>query len=193
MRNAKTSLAFAVLTVLCLRCFGARSAELPDGAVVGDAEKVSISVHDADIRDVIMALAVTTGNLNVIFGPEVSGKITLNLKDVPSMDAMNAVARTLDFVVIREVNNSMRVMSLAKYCPQLETRIFRVSVSDKPDKDGKSGVETFIEKLKSAQSDYGRNCGKISYDNETHSLTVRDTESALDAMQVLINTLKFAP
>src|SRR5258708_30094297 len=99
MRNATTSLAFAVLTVLCLRCFDALSAELPDGAVVGDAEKVSISVHDADIRDVIMALAVT-GNMNVVVGPEVSGKITLNLKDVPCIEAMNAVARTLDFVVV---------------------------------------------------------------------------------------------
>jgi len=45
-------------------------------------EKVTVRFKDADIRDAIMHLC-DIGGLNVVFHPEVKGKVTCDLKDVP--------------------------------------------------------------------------------------------------------------
>ena len=55
-------------------------------------EKISIKFKDADIRDVIMYLC-KVGGLNVVFHPEVSGKITIDLKDVPWDQALDLVLK----------------------------------------------------------------------------------------------------
>jgi len=55
-------------------------------------EKISIKFKDADIRDVIMYLC-KVGGLNVVFHPEVSGKVTLDLKDVPWDQALDLVLK----------------------------------------------------------------------------------------------------
>jgi len=55
-------------------------------------EKITIKFNDADIRDVIMYLC-RVGGLNVVFHPEVSGKVTLDLKDVPWDQALDLVLK----------------------------------------------------------------------------------------------------
>ena len=55
-------------------------------------EKVTVRFKDADIRDVIMYLC-KVGGLNVVFHPEVSGKVTLDLKDVPWDQALDLVLK----------------------------------------------------------------------------------------------------
>lgn len=55
-------------------------------------EKISVKFKDADIRDVIMYLC-EVGGLNVVFHPEVSGKVTLDLKDVPWDQALDLVLK----------------------------------------------------------------------------------------------------
>jgi hypothetical protein len=55
-------------------------------------EKVTVRFKDADIRDVIMYLC-EVGGLNVVFHPEVSGKVTLDLKDVPWDQALDLVLK----------------------------------------------------------------------------------------------------
>lgn len=54
---------------------------------------VSIKFKDADIRDVIICLC-SIGRLNVVFDPDVSGKITLNLHDVPWDQALDVILKT---------------------------------------------------------------------------------------------------
>jgi len=55
-------------------------------------EKITIKFRDADIRDVIMYLC-RVGGLNVVFHPEVSGKVTIDLKDVPWDQALDLVLK----------------------------------------------------------------------------------------------------
>jgi hypothetical protein len=55
-------------------------------------EKVTIRFKDADIRDAIMYLC-DIGGLNVVFHPEVAGKVTCDLKDVPWDQALDLILK----------------------------------------------------------------------------------------------------
>ena len=55
-------------------------------------EKVTIRFKDADVRDVIMYLC-KVGGLNVVFHPEVTGKVTCDLKDVPWDQALDLILK----------------------------------------------------------------------------------------------------
>jgi len=57
-------------------------------------ELVSLKFKDADIRDVIICLC-SIGRLNVVFDPDVAGKITLRLQDVPWDQALDVILKTL--------------------------------------------------------------------------------------------------
>lgn len=56
-------------------------------------EIVSLKFKDADIRDVIICLC-SIGHMNVVFDPDVSGKITLSLHDVPWDQALDLILKT---------------------------------------------------------------------------------------------------
>jgi type IV pilus assembly protein PilQ len=66
-------------------------------------EPVSLKCKDADIRDVIRYLC-SFGGLNVVFDPEVSGKVTCNLVDVPWDQALDIILKTHKLGKILEGN-----------------------------------------------------------------------------------------
>ena len=73
---------------------GAFTIELkPEKKVGFSGELVSMKFKDVDIRDVIICLC-SIGRLNVVFDPDVSGKITLNLHDVPWDQALDVILKT---------------------------------------------------------------------------------------------------
>jgi len=66
---------------------------LVTGAAPGyTGEKVTVRFKDADIRDVIMYLC-KVGGLNVVFHPEVKGKVTCDLEDVPWDQALDLILK----------------------------------------------------------------------------------------------------
>ena len=71
-----------------------------------EGEILTLKFKDADIRDVIVYLS-TIGRLNVAFDPDVSGKVTCKLKDVPwdlALDIIlksNRLGKTLEGNVLR--------------------------------------------------------------------------------------------
>lgn len=65
---------------------------LDEGAADGAQPTIDLDFVDSDIVDVIKAISVQSG-VNVVAGPEVTGKITLTLTDVTVEEAMNYVSR----------------------------------------------------------------------------------------------------
>jgi type IV pilus assembly protein PilQ len=63
--------------------------------------RVSLSVHNADVRETLRMLT-ETGGLNVVIGPDVTGTVTLRLRDVPLEDASQIVLKTTGLVQVRE-------------------------------------------------------------------------------------------
>jgi hypothetical protein len=56
-------------------------------------ERITLRFKNADIRDVIVVLC-DIGGLNVVFDPDVSGKISCDLRDVPWDQALDVILKT---------------------------------------------------------------------------------------------------
>lgn len=80
----------------------------------------TFSVRDASIRDVLLALSKRT-EVNIVFGPDVEGQVTVDLKRVTLEEALDALLTPIGLTWRRE-GNFLRVSK-----PGLETRIFTVN------------------------------------------------------------------
>lgn len=80
----------------------------------------SLSVRNVSIRDVLLAFGKRS-DLNIVFGPEVDGQVTIDLKRVTLDEALDALLTPIGFVYRRE-GNFVRVAK-----PMPETRVFTVN------------------------------------------------------------------
>ena len=77
------------------------SLTLPSQAVA--APMVTMSVVDADVRDVLTGLA-TIGKVNVVIDDSVSGKISVNFKNIPFESALDTIIRSKGLSMHRSGN-----------------------------------------------------------------------------------------
>ncbi len=80
----------------------------------------SLSVRNASIRDVLLAFGKRS-DLNIVFGPDVEGLVTIDLKRVTLEEALDALLTPIGFTYRREG----AFVRVAKPVP--ETRIFTVN------------------------------------------------------------------
>ncbi len=71
-------------------------------------EEVTLDFESADIRDVIRLMAETS-NINIIFGPEVAGTISVHLKKVPFDEAFTTIMNLKGLVASQLGGNILRV------------------------------------------------------------------------------------
>lgn len=137
--------------------------------------RFSMEFRNAEIRDVLRAVG-QAANLNMIIGDDVSGQVTLSLKNVNLLDALQAVLKTKGFTYVRE-GNILRVLSLGEVrYEDLETRVFPLGYAS-----GKE-VLTVIEKVKSSRA-------KVSVDKRMNALVVKDISLNIDSMERLLKNL----
>ena len=80
----------------------------------------TLAVRDADVREVLLTLGKKT-DLNIVFGPDVKGTMTVDLKRVTLEEALNSLLGPIGLEYARE-GNFIRV-----FIPALETPIFTLS------------------------------------------------------------------
>ena len=103
-----------------------RLPELPVTQMEEEVAKVeprklyTLAVRDADVREVLLTFGKKT-DLNIIFGPDVKGTVTVDLKRVTLEEALNSLLSPIGLEYARE-GNFIRVL-----LPALETRIFTLS------------------------------------------------------------------
>jgi len=176
--------------------------------VVKSPPKVSIEFpKPTDIRVVIASIAAQT-DANLIIGPEITGNISLSLKNVPWEEALDMVVRTLNFVAVKDKFNTYRITTQAKLAKQLETRIFRLSyiqpegsryvakidtefADRKAGKPGAGGKEPIS--LLGVLKDMTSESGKVNYERRSNTLVITDTPTQLTVMQKLIERVDVPP
>jgi len=110
--------------------------EEPARLAVGSPGKLySLRVRDAQIQDVLLALAQESGE-NLVVDPEVTGTVTVNLNRVTLEQALEAILGQLGFGYRREG----RIIRVSK--PRLETKIFQVNYVSTSRKGEKTVVAT---------------------------------------------------
>lgn len=97
MQPNKTRISRVLFAIpLLLLCFCGLRAPTAAQAVEkgrGAVELFSIEVRDADVSDVLRALAQQSG-YNIIIGEGVDGKVSLSFKDIPFKDALEIVIKS---------------------------------------------------------------------------------------------------
>jgi len=136
---------------------------------------LSMEFRDADLKDVIRAVG-QAANLNMIVSDSVSGQVSLSLKDVDVLEALESILKTKGLTYVRE-RNIIRVVSVAEARDDdMETRMFPLGYASGKD------VLPVMEKVKSER-------GKVSVDPRMNAIIVKDLSLNVDRMARLLKNL----
>ncbi|HLE41913.1 MAG TPA: type IV pilus secretin PilQ [Nitrospirota bacterium] len=152
--------------------------------------KISLDLQDADLVNVLRLFA-DVANLNIILSPEVKGRVTVRMVNIPWDQAMDMILKMNGMGYTRE-NNILRVATHAalfreteeeakakeskKKAEDLVTRIIAVSYT------GAKEMEGTLKKSLSPRGD-------IQMDERTNTLIIKDLQRNLDDIVALIKIL----
>lgn len=167
------------IRILLLAC--ALALSLPAAAPADKVEvrrgrtSFSMEFRDAEIKDVLRAVG-QAANLNMIISDTVSGQVSLSLKDVDLLEALEAILKTKGLTYVRE-GNIMRVVAVSEARDEdMETRVFPLGYAN-----GKE-VLPVVEKIKSEKA-------KVSVDTRMNAIVVKDLSLNIDRMERLLKNL----
>ncbi|MGE3165828.1 MAG: secretin N-terminal domain-containing protein [Planctomycetota bacterium] len=168
---------------------------------------ISIEFQDADLKVVLDLLAKQSG-ANIVIAEDITGKVSLSLRDVPWRDALDTIVKTAGYVTVEEsegVTDIIRVVRAETLKKNLLTRVFRLRHVRPPERyeaiiadvekqtidrqgSGKVALEeefTLLRALKKALSEDG----EMDFDVATNTLIVKDVEPRLIEMERLIENV----
>jgi len=150
-------------------------------------EVVTLDFEGADIRDVIRLMAETS-NINMIYGPEVGGNISIHLKNVPFDEAFRTIMNLKGLVAT-----------------QLGANILRITTPDVVQKEQAKAIlftktipinyvkaEEMQKHIFAVMNSAGRK-GNISVVEESNSLVITDTQEGIAQSERLIAQLDKKP
>jgi len=162
------------------------------GKISGAGKLVSLDFQDADIVPILRLLGDVSG-YNMVIHPDVKGKITMKLMNVPWSQALEIIVKTFNLEKVVE-GNIIRVATVKAFqeekraaaenkelfskAEDIVTRVFHVNNSE-VDK-----LKDLIEKGKLLSPR-----GTISVDSRTRSLIVKDIPSTMIQVEKLFQDL----
>jgi type IV pilus assembly protein PilQ len=163
---------------------------LEEGTYTG--KKISLDFQDADIVPIFRLLADISG-YNIVVSPEVKGRLTMKLINVPWDQALELILKTFSLgksvqgniiriapykVFAQERQEAAKALEAGIKAEPLITKIFPVSYADV------KVVEASIKKSKILT-----NRGSTSVDIRTSTLLVKDVESVFPEVEQILATL----
>lgn len=182
----------------------------PDLIRFNKPPKVKMDLKNAPIEEVIRTIAKLAG-VNIIIATEVKGTVTLTLSEVPWLNALESIAKTSGFALVKESYNVIRVVKPEALAEQLETRVFKLKYLKPPEpytakietayavgspKPVMDAIKEFtvLNILKSMLTvRASRAIGLLEYDIKTNTIIVKDIKPVLDEMQKVIDRLDVEP
>jgi type IV pilus assembly protein PilQ len=152
--------------------------------------RVSLDVQGADIRTVMRSLSEYSGT-NVVVGRDVSGTVTVNLNEVPWVDALNTICRTQGLGWVEE-EGIIRVETLDNLRKEDVSR----STADKQLEDLQPlttqivrAVYATATELKPAIEKTLTERGHVEVDPRTNSLVITDVSRRVSAAVEMVTHL----
>jgi type IV pilus assembly protein PilQ len=153
-------------------------------------KRINLTIKDADIQHVLTFLA-KEGKVNIIAGPEVTGKVTFHLENIPWDLALDVIlrARSLDYV---RQSGVIRVSTLENLKKEFESEIDRKQKADEvkpmvvrivPINYGDAQAMVLQAKELTSKK------GTASVDLRTNSIVVKDTEEHVAAVEEMVRKL----
>lgn len=169
-------------------------------------ERVTFSFEDEDIRKVIQAIA-TKGQANVVVAPDVTGMVTLEIRDRPWRVALDNVVKTLGFHVVEEEYGILRIVTSAALTEQLETMVIELKYL-RPKATYVAAIKTdfAVGEPKTPANDpnidfpllgalrkHLSKSGELDYFSKQNAIFVKDTKPVLDRVAEVIERLDVEP
>jgi type IV pilus secretin PilQ/predicted competence protein len=156
-------------------------------------EPITLTLKDADIKDVLKTFSVLT-ELNIVLDPGVSGSVTVELRQVPWDQALDLILKIngLDYVL---ENNVLRVAPTNKLAAEKSAR----AAFDK-ERERAKPLSTYLKPLSYAKADYVASLlssdsyllsdrGSVTVDQRTNTLIIRDVNDRVEGILRLIDSL----
>lgn len=148
---------------------------------------ISLDFEDADIRDVLRVLSLKSG-VNIIYGTDVTGPVTLRLDNVPFDKAFETILSLRGLVAQEQGGNIIRVTTPTKIAEERAqavtfTKVYPLNYAKAEE------VKSNLDSIRTAE---GRR-GNISNDARTNSLIITDTPEGLVSLERIINELDKRP
>ncbi len=152
--------------------------------------KISLDLQDADLVNVLRLFA-DVANLNIVISPEVRGKVTVRMVNIPWDQAMDMILKMNGLGYLRE-NNILRVASHTALSREAEEEA-KAKESKKKAEDlitrvvavNYSGAKALEDTLKKSLSPRG----EIQMDERTNTLIIKDLQRNMDDIVALIKLL----
>ena len=179
----------------------AKGAGLPEGEKTPEAtvpekkytgEKISIDFQDVDLTHVFRLIADISG-YNVVVSPDVKGKFSMKLTDVPWDQALEIILRNYGLsksieaniiriaptgILAKEEEEIARVKESQEKSGNLVTRVYPINYAN---------VNSMMQTIKDAKILTNR--GFISVDERTTSIVIRDVDQKHEDYQKIIAAL----
>ena len=157
------------------------------GAIELPKSLISMDFQDADVRDVFRLLAIKSG-INIIYGADVTGTISIHLDQVPFDQAFQTVLTLKSLVALPMGAKVVRVISSTALTTEQTqaatfTRVFHLNYASAED------IKKPLDAIRTAA---GRK-GVSTVDSKTNSLIVTDTQEGLKEVEDLIPVLDKKP
>jgi len=148
---------------------------------------ISMDFQDADVRDIFRLLALKS-NLNIIYGADVTGTLSVHLDQVPFDQAFQTVLTLKGLVALSMGPKVIRVVSSTALTTEQTqaatfTRVFHLNYASADD------IKKPLDAIRSAAN----RKGVSTVDSKTNSLIVTDTQEGLKEVEDLIPVLDRKP
>ena len=156
-------------------------------------EPITLTLKDADIKDVLKTFSVLT-EMNIVLDPSVSGSVTVELRDVPWDQALDLILKIngLDYVL---ENNVLRVAPIRVLAAEKTARAQFVLEQEKAKplktilKPISYSKASDIAGLLSSDSYLLSARGSVTVDQRTNTLIIRDVVDRVEGILRLIDSL----
>ncbi len=172
---------FTIISLLPINTSQATEADqLVKATIEGKSELFSMEVRDANIRDMLRALAQQSG-LNIIFGENVKGTVTLSFKDIKFKDALEIMLRAngLGYTIkngVVWVGKQDAISKVGDELEEIEMAVIKLNYAD-PAK--------IVSQIQGALSEGG----SAVHDTRTNSVVIRDLRRNIDIARNVIRRL----
>ncbi len=166
-------------------------------------KRIDLMADNAPLREVIRQIAEDAG-FNLYIDPDVEGKVTAYLKDVPWTHALDVILKHSPFVMLKERYNTIVITTVEKLKEKPETRIFRLNYIEPVGQKYVPELETKYatkEEAKAIQpsslldivQDIVGKEGFVKYETTNNALIVRASKKVLAEVEQLITDLDREP
>lgn len=153
---------------------------------VSQEGNVSLDFRDADIQNVLRILSYKSG-INIVTGPEVTGLVTIKLKDVPWQRALEVILETYGYayekrgniILVTTIENLKKRREDAAVLSEQEPLVTQTFILNYAKS---STIVESVEKMVTER-------GSVNYDDRTNTIIVRDVPRNVELVAEVIAKL----